>query len=124
MSDEKKISEPVFDHDALAILARRRRLLASAALSLAISCEVRHDNNTRDTATTPTLTLPQKEPEAPATIPITQPTEVVAPPAPLPCLSMKLCLTKKRPYCLKKSPSLRGSRLKLDISPLPKLTED
>jgi hypothetical protein len=115
MSDEKRD----LDLDAQAILARRKKLLAAAAVSLAISCEVRQETikTNVDTPYTPPVEQPQiclsifvEPPKSePVSQPVTQPTtqpEVTIPPRP-PCLSVlpptvclkikKKCLSKKKP---------------------------
>ena len=116
MSDEKTDG---LDSDALAILARRKKLLASAALSLVVSCEVRQEAQAPMQNSTPqTITLTQPEPPktAPTSVAIEPPASkpATAPVSKPPCLSPpsvclkikppgKKCLSKMKPkICLTK----------------------
>jgi hypothetical protein len=118
MSDEK----PELDLDAQAILARRKKLLAVAAISLAVACEVRQEpiKTSNDPLSPPSeqpkycLSVfiepePKSEPASQTQPAETQPTVVTPPvirppclkPPPTICLKKRKCLSYKKPkICL------------------------
>ena len=103
MSDEKKGADAP-DSDGLAILARRKKLLASAALSLAVSCEVRQEPQApTQPSTPPTLTLPQSEPEPPLTAPTSAQSAPASTPS-TPPIAKPPCLSRPPSICLKVKP--------------------